>query len=242
MPVRSPFHDVAIVGAFNASQARVLEGYDSDRITLEAVRGVLDEAGLTAQDIDGVVAGMQSRAIIYWLRSGPAYIGGSMAGIPGVIEAAMAIASGRCHTVIVAGGTAGVYTERASTAPWTRPANEFTAPQGMFTAAEFALIARRHMHVYGTTAEQMAHVAAVIRNNGHANPDAICYGRGTYTADDILESRMVSARKLSRQQALSPSGWSISGAERAQTAAIGREPCRCKERVRQAENAALSRN
>ena len=191
MPARSPFHDVAIVGAFNASQARVLEGYDSDRITLEAVRGVLDEAGLTAQDIDGVVAGMQSRAIIYWLRCGPAYIGGAMAGIPGFIEAAMAIASGRCHTVIVAGGTAGVYTDRASTAPWTRPANEFTAPQGMFTAAEFALIARRHMHVYGTTAEQMAHVAAVIRNNGHANPDAIYYGRGPYTADDILESRMV---------------------------------------------------
>ncbi len=188
---RNPFHDVAIIGVYNARQARVLEGYDSDRITLEAVRGVLDEAGLGPTDIDGVVAGMSTRPIIYWLRCGPAYIGSAQAGIPGVIDAAMAIASGRCHTALVAGGTAGVYTERASTAPWTRPANEFTVPQGMFTAAEFALIARRHMHVYGTTAEQMAHVAAVIRNNGHVHPQAIYRGRGPYTADDILASRMV---------------------------------------------------
>ena len=61
----------------------------------------------------------------------------------------------------------------------------------MFTAAEFALIARRHMHLYGTTPEQLATVAATIRNNGHVNPEAVYYGRGPFTAQDILDSRMV---------------------------------------------------
>ena len=86
---------------------------------------------------------------------------------------------------------AGVYTERASTAPWTRPGHEFVIPWGMFTAAEFALVARRHMHEYGTTPEQLALVSATIRNNGHVNPEAVYYGRGPFTVDDILASRMV---------------------------------------------------
>ena len=37
---------------------------------------------------------------------------------------------------------------------------------GLFTAAEFALMARRHMLQYGTTREQLALAAATIRNNG----------------------------------------------------------------------------
>ena len=93
--------------------------------------------------------------------------------------------------MLISAGSAGVYTERRSTAPWTRPTNEFVAPYGMFTAAEFALIARRHMHVYGTTPEQLATVAATIRNNGHVNPEAVYHGRGPFTPQDILDSRMV---------------------------------------------------
>jgi acetyl-CoA acetyltransferase len=62
---------------------------------------------------------------------------------------------------------------------------------GLFTAAEFALMARRHMLTYGTTPEQLATVAAVIRNNGHANPDAVYSGRGPFTSADILASRMI---------------------------------------------------
>lgn len=52
-------------------------------------------------------------------------------------------------------------------------------------------MARRHMHMFGTTAEQMAHVAAVIRNNGSAHPGAVYSGRGPFTAADVLASRMI---------------------------------------------------
>ncbi len=188
---RHPLHDVAIVGVHNTAQARVLDGHTSDTITLDAVRGVLADAGLGPKDLDGVSIGGQGTQWIYQLGCGPAWRSGRGDGIPQVLEAASAIATGLATTVVIAAGSAGVYTERESTAPWTRPANEFVVPWGLFTAAEFALIARRHMHMYGTKPEHLATVAATIRNNGHVHPDAIYSGRGPFTPQDILDSRMV---------------------------------------------------
>jgi acetyl-CoA acetyltransferase len=184
-----PWHDVGIVGAFNTRQARLLEDHDSSTISMEAALGAVDDAGLKPRDIDGVV-GPRSGEFIYQARLGPAWRALSL-GIPAVTEAAAAIATGRATTVLVYDGEAGSYTERAATAPWTRPTNEFVAPFGIWTATEFALIARRHMHVYGTTPEALATVAATIRNNGHINPKAVYYSRGPYTPQDILNSPMI---------------------------------------------------
>src|SRR5205823_4684415 len=185
-----PFHDVAVVGVHNTKQARVLEGHDSRTITMEAALGAVADAGLSPRDIDGVV-GVNGSDFIYQARVGPVWRSMSQLGIPSVLEAAAAIATGMASTVVVSAGSAGVYTERQATAPWTRPSNEFVVAYGMFTAAEFALIARRHMHVYGTKPESLATVAATIRNNGHVHPDAVYHGRGPYTPQDILDSRMV---------------------------------------------------
>lgn len=186
---RNPLHDVAIVGVHNTVQARVLPEHTSLSISLEAVRGVLEDSGLTLQDIDGVSD--SGSGLAYELSVGPAWRGMNRIGVGMVMEAAAAIATGQCTTVLIVGGIAGLYTERASTAPWTRPSNEFVASWGLFTAAEFALIARRHMEVHGTTPEQLATVAATIRNNAYVNPEAVYYGRGPFTVDDVLASRMI---------------------------------------------------
>ena len=192
---KHPLHDVAIVGVFNTKQARVLESHTSPSITLEAVKGVLEEAGVKAGQVDGVSIGggaLNTGHLTYLLGIGPAWRGHAEGrGIPAILEAASAIATGQATTVLVAAGSAGVYTERESTAPWTRPGNEFVVSWGLFTAAEFALIARRHMHTFGTRPEHLATVAATIRNNGHVNPEAIYRDRGPYTPEDILHSRMV---------------------------------------------------
>ncbi len=185
-----PFHDVAITGIFNTEQARVLEGRDSLSIAFEGGLGALANAGLGIRDVDGVV-GQFAGDFVYQARLSPAWVNTSWGGIPAILQAATAIAAGMATKVLVLAGTAGVYTDRASTAPWTRPSSEFVAPFGMFTAAEFALVARRHMHMYGTKPDALATVAAVIRNNGHVHPDAIYRGRGPFTPQDILDSRMV---------------------------------------------------
>jgi len=185
-----PFRDVVVAGVHNPRQARVLEGETSLSVAIDATLGALADAGLDVRDVDGITGSLSSD-LAYELGLGPVWQSASALGIPAVMEAAAQIATGLSDVVVVAAGQAGVYTERASTAPWTRPNHEFVAPYGMFTAAEFALIARRHMHMYGTTAEQMATVAATVRNNGHVHPDAIYAGRGPFTVDDILASRMV---------------------------------------------------
>jgi acetyl-CoA acetyltransferase len=186
---RHPFHDVAIVGAYNTQQAKSLDDHDSVTITMDAAIGALADAGLTFAEVDGV-AGPLAGELIYQARIGPAWCIRAI-GIGAVLEAAAGIAAGLATTVLIADGAAGLYTYREATAPWTRPANEFTAPYGMFTAAEYALTARRHMQTYGTRPEALATVAATIRNNGSDNPAAVYFGRGPFTAADVLASRMI---------------------------------------------------
>ncbi len=180
----------AIVGVYNTRQGRHLDGETSRSLAVEAVRGALADAGLGLQDVDGVSAGLLSTSLIYDMRLGPAWQGVSF-GLSMLTEAAAAIEYGMAEVVALVAAQAGEYRDHEATAPWTRPENEFVAPWGMFTAAEFALIARRHMHVYGTTREQLSIVAATIRNNGARNPEAVYYQRGPFGPDDITASRLI---------------------------------------------------
>ena len=179
-----------IAGVYNTRQARVLEGETSRSLALEAITGALEDAGLGLNDVDGIAAASLSTSLIYDLRLGPAWQGSNM-GIQMFSEAAAAIESGMADVVVVVAAQAGAYLDRAATAPWTRPKNEFVAPWGMFTAAEFALVARWHMEKYGTTREQLSIVAATIRNNGDVNPEAVYFGRGPFKAEDITASRPI---------------------------------------------------
>jgi acetyl-CoA acetyltransferase len=188
--VTHPYRDVVIAGVFNTEQARVLDGHDSESIATEGALGALADAGIDPKAVDTVL-GSFCQDLVMTLGLGPATRMPNVLGIPAVLQAAQMIAAGQSRVVLIGAGGAGLYTDRGATAPWTRPANEFVVGYGLFTAAEFALMARRHMITYGTTPEQMAAAAASIRNHGHANPDAVYYGRGPFTVEDILASRMV---------------------------------------------------
>ena len=181
---------MAIAGIYNTVQSRVLPDHDSTSIALVGALGALADAGVSPHEVDGVV-GTDCAQIALELGLGPCARRPSSLGIPAVLDAAALILTGQCNVVLVAAGGAGIHVDRATTAPWTRPANEFVVGYGLFTAAEFALMARRHMITYGTTPEQLATVAATIRTNGHVNPDAVYHGRGPFSPGDILASRMI---------------------------------------------------
>lgn len=186
-----------IVGAFNTAQARELPGETSYTITLKAVQGALADAGLGLGAVDGlnVLPGLDYRngssAFGFALRIPTFWSGTADPGPAAVTEAALAIESGLCDTVVVASGQAGLLSDKGSVAPWTRSSNEFIECWGMMTPAEFALAARQYMDRFAVPAEKIAYVAAVIRNNGSRNPEAVYHGRGPFTAEDILASRMV---------------------------------------------------
>lgn len=186
-----PFGGVVIAAAANSRQAKYFETETSLSLCIEATKLALDAAGISPDSIDGV-AGETGEETAYALGIGPTWGSRVGLGVRAVLESALAIRAGLCSTVLIVAGRAGTYRDHTSTAPWTRRGTEFTATVGVFNAVEFALEARRHMHLYGTTAEQMSRAAATIRNNGHVNPEAVFYGKGPYTTDDVLASRMVS--------------------------------------------------
>ena len=150
------------------------------------VLGALDDAGLGLDDVDGVSAHTLAADAVYDLRSGAGLDRVARPSIPilALFECVAAISAGLATVVVLAGADAGTYLDRTSTAPWTRPNNEFVAPWGLFTAAEFALVARAHMDRYGTTPG-----AARARRDDHPQQRARQPGRGLPRSRAVHDGR-----------------------------------------------------
>lgn len=191
---RNALHDVAIVAVHNTKQARSLDE-DEGELLLNAFRAVLIEAGLKASDINGVHAhgmtqGIDSPQVVDWLGGHACWSGSYLPGIGAVMQAAGAIAFGQCDTVLLGAAQSGAHRTRGSTAPWTRSGNEFSSCWGLYTAPYFALLARRHMAIFGTPVEAFAEVASSIRTNGSRYPGAVFEGKAV-SPEDVLASRMI---------------------------------------------------
>jgi acetyl-CoA acetyltransferase len=188
--------DVAVVGVYATEQRRQLD-QSALSACLEAALGAVRDAGLEISDIDGIAArwpgpggtvmhpGSADWATLLniplrWIQDTYPQ------GIPAALDAAAAIASGLCNTVLIVGGQAAIRDGSGRVAAYTRPENEFVAPWGAFTAVHFALLAQQYLARYPDARAGAAAAAATIRNRGHLNPAAIMFGRGPYTPDDIL--------------------------------------------------------
>lgn len=195
-----PLHRVAIVGVAATEMARQLDTTSAE-VSLRAALAALDDAGLGVADVDGVAARWPGPGGTVF-QPGSADWAGVFGqplrwvcdtypqGVPGALDAAAAVAAGLCETALVFGGQAGVMGGSA-VADYTRPDNEFIACWGSLTAAQFALVAQVYRHRHAPDPEQLAAIAAAIRNAGSANPAAVMAGRGPYTAADVLASPMV---------------------------------------------------
>jgi acetyl-CoA C-acetyltransferase len=53
------------------------------------------------------------------------------------------------------------------------PADNMDAFAGMTLVSNYAMVARRHMHQYGTTSEQLAEIGVATRLHGMRNPEAV---------------------------------------------------------------------
>ena len=175
----------------------------------ECARGALADAGLTLQDVDGYFCagdapglgannmadylGLQLRHVDSTDTGGSAYL-------IHVAHAAQAIALGKCNVALItlAGrprseGSSGVAPRIA--APGT-PDVPWEMPYGPVTVNMYALAAARHMHEYGTTAEQLAWIKVAASTHAQYNPHAML--RDVVTVEDVLASPMISdpLRKL----------------------------------------------
>src|SRR4029077_6108630 len=69
---------------------------------------------------------------------------------------------------------------------------------GLTLIGNYALVARRHMAQYGTTAEQLAEIAVTTRAHAVLSPDAVAgltslgfKNVGEISIDDVLGSRLI---------------------------------------------------
>jgi acetyl-CoA acetyltransferase len=178
----------------------------------------LQDAGLEAKDIDGlVINGAQfHEAEVFVPAMAAEYLGmavnfaevvdlGGCTGVGMIWRAAAAIELGICQAVLCV-----IPARMAPFAPdedpmWlmqamkygghsTRfgaPEAEFDLPYGhMGQNTGYAMIAQRYAAQYGYNPEAMAKLVVDQRTNALANPEAIFYGQ-PLTIDDVLSSKMV---------------------------------------------------
>jgi acetyl-CoA acetyltransferase len=187
-----------IVGVYQTRQAKELPGRTSQDLVIEAVKGAIADAGLRPRDVDGAAidwpgpGGAPAEAANWamYLQQPLSWVDShhlDTAGVRGVLKAAAAVEAGLCDVAVVGSARAGPFSTDGS-APGANMNMEFTEPYGASVIAQFALVAQRHMYEFGTTQEQIASVSATIRNHGHVNPEAVMYGAGPYTVDDIIAS------------------------------------------------------
>jgi acetyl-CoA acetyltransferase len=200
----------AICGIGETTFARNMGRSELD-LACEAILAACDDAGLAPHEIDGVVRyhieQVDELALIYTLGLGELRFyastpsgGGGLAST--VALAAVAVAAGAANVVVCFRAR-----NRSKAASYGRDPNQggrpwekygarvegpaqFHHPFGVAAPAqEMALIARRHMHVYGTRAEHFGMQAVAQRDHASRNPRAIM--RDPITLDDWAASRPI---------------------------------------------------
>ncbi len=169
----------------------------------ECAQGALADAGLSLHDVDGYFCagdapglgalsmadymGLQCRHVDSTDTGGSSYL-------LHVSHAAQAIAAGQCNVALIT--LAG--RPRSESSSGTQPRNwgqnvpdePFELPYGVVTVNNYALVAARHMHDWGTTSEQLAWIKVAASHHAQHNPNAML--RDVVTVADVLASPMIS--------------------------------------------------
>ena len=157
----------------------------------------LEDAGLTLADVDGVCHADSAVGFAEYLGVHPTFTESTMTGGSSyevhLEHAAAAIAAGLCE-VVVSAYAATPRSDRSQNRPRVRrmpggpnPMAEWEMPYGLrMPMGPYALAAARHMHEFGTTSEQLAHIAVTTRQWAALNPRARY--RDPITVEDVLAS------------------------------------------------------
>ncbi len=191
----------AIVGVGETAVGKRPEA-STHSLHLEAIRACLQDAGISASEVDGLVTNQplndahRSYAVKLAHMAGidPRYatdlaLGGATP-IAMVQHAVMAIDAGMANTVVC------VHARKRSTPdpspgfPIRSGDEHWERPWGHFSAvANHAFAAQRHMYEYGTRSEDLAEVAVSARKHACLNNNATM--RKPITLEDHQQSRMI---------------------------------------------------
>jgi acetyl-CoA acetyltransferase len=193
---------VAIVGIGRTEYTKK-SGRTPRAMAVEASRAAINDAGLTPQDVDGMITyhvnDSASPQDVAWglgvnqLSWANAVLGGGNLVADQIATAAAVIEAGLCQTAIVYRSLNGRSGHRLGSMEGPiEVANDdqFNAPSGWIVPPQwFAMWAKRHQHEYGSTCEDLGQIA--IQQRAHAVPNEHAVMRTPMTMDDYLAGRWI---------------------------------------------------
>ncbi|MHB8669659.1 MAG: thiolase C-terminal domain-containing protein [Acidimicrobiales bacterium] len=193
-PMEDTGGEVAIIGVGEADHSRA-SGRSTIDIAGQAVERALNDAGLSPSDVDGIMympfGGDQFDETAFHDYFGTSHElwvshrgGGMVWAGTAPYHAALAIREGKASCILnsfavawatqrnqMVGGPGEAHAQDRFKANLEVPFGWF--PQPVY----FATVARRHMHDYGTTEEQLGAVAVACRRHANLTPSAVMHDR-----------------------------------------------------------------
>ena len=198
----------AIVGV-HEHPARYAPDKSALQVQGESAIKALEDAGLSKGDVDGLFTSsssvrMSGLNLADYLDMYPKYVDNTSVGGASfefhLSHAMTAIAAGRINCALITysslARSEGVSIGTGGVGRFGHPVldsspESFEELYGLTTVGLYALVAQRHMHLYGTKPEHLAEIAVAVRKHASMNPNALF--RKPITVEDVLGSRMISS-------------------------------------------------
>ncbi len=176
-------------------------------LQLQAAARAVADAGLSLKQIDGIMPfpnlghaeEFAANLGIENLRFAATVHTGGAASVASLQLAALAVTNGVADAVLIPAGWNGFSGSRArqtvaqdvSSLPGGAIARDYYLPFGLTAPPQwYSLLARRHMHEFGTRAEQLGAIAVAMRKHAQLNDNAVMCGK-PLTLAEYLASPMI---------------------------------------------------
>ena len=207
----SQARDAAIVGIYEYPSRDVEGRLNPLQIKAASAAKALADAGLNWSDVDAIYdasegAPMSGLMLSEYFGIRPSVI--DTTGVGGssyefhAAHARRAIREGKCNVALLTYGSTAHSNAMAIGAGGRggslTPTDNMESFAGQTLVANYAMVARRHMHDYGTTSAQLAEIATATRYHAMRNPQAVRAMQDLEfmdiretTVDDVVNSRLI---------------------------------------------------
>lgn len=195
--------DIAAIAGIGETAYTRGSGKPAVALQMEAALTAIADAGISPRDIDGIITCSTGSVVaedfitnfgIPDLRLSVHVRMGGASCVAALQTAVAAIATGTCRHVLIPVGRNGYSESRVDSRiremPQLDVVSEFELPVGSLAPAQhYAVMARRHMELYGTTSRQFGQIAVSTRRHAALNPRALM--KKPMTLEDHQASRMI---------------------------------------------------
>jgi acetyl-CoA C-acetyltransferase len=199
----------AAIAGIHEYERRYAPGTSKLQIKAESAARALEDAGLSFSDVDaiydaGETGPMTAPMVAEYLGIEPRVVDTTSVGGSSyefhAAHAARDLAAGRARVALLTYGSTAKSESRnfGIASADVLPASNMEVPYGLSLIGNYAMVAQRHMAMYGTLPEQLAAIAVTARAHAVRNPAAVAgltelgiRNTGELRVDDVLGSRMV---------------------------------------------------